>query len=526
MFKKKEREIVTEIKENYITRESLHKESALKRLNKYLKLLSFKNLNYTIQNYGYNYSFGRYMASIVILMAGIVASGYIFKLEFQTIVWLGFFAILLLPIIILSQIRFLHNNYRFEQMATYLQEMITVFKVNPKILYSLKEVQDLYTSPKGMKSTIQKSIDYIEHNSEANDDFYKRALDLIEEDYPCTRVHSLHSLMLTVENQNSVNYHDAINDLYEDIQAWISRVYDYQIELKNVKAQFTMVLLLTIGVASAMVNILPPTLITFIDNPVYQVSTAGMLAIFLAMFCFIQSKLNGQWLVNDIDKDDEKILKSINYVENFDEKKSKKQSIIKAVIVTLVPLYGLYIGNNNLVVIGGLAAVLMYFWDTIQYRSHFKHIEKELQKQFPIWLRDVSLNMHNLVVTRAIKQSYPNAPAVLKYYLKDFINELEEDPVTIRPYANFLKKFYINDITSAMKSLYSIKQQNETNASKQISDLIVKNQSMMEKGERIRNENQLIGMNMMGTLPMIVGSLKLIVDMVLLIIDFMSMTSM
>lgn len=526
MFKKKEREIVTETKENYITRESLHKESALKRLNKYLKLLSFKNLNYTIQNYGYNYSFGRYMASIVILMAGIVASGYIFKLEFQTIVWLGFFAILLLPIIILSQIRFLHNNYRFEQMATYLQEMITVFKVNPKILYSLKEVQDLYTSPKGMKSTIQKSIDYIEHNSEANDDFYKRALDLIEEDYPCTRVHSLHSLMLTVENQNSVNYHDAINDLYEDIQAWISRVYDYQIELKNVKAQFTMVLLLTIGVASAMVNILPPTLITFIDNPVYQVSTAGMLAIFLAMFCFIQSKLNGQWLVNDIDKDDEKILKSINYVENFDEKKSKKQSIIKAVIVALVPLYGLYIGNRNLIVIGGLVAILMYFWDTIQYRSHFKHIEKELQKQFPIWLRDVSLNMHNLVVTRAIKQSYPNAPAVLKYYLKDFINELEEDPVTIRPYANFLKKFYINDITSAMKSLYSIKQQNETNASKQISDLIVKNQSMMEKGERIRNENQLIGMNMMGTLPMIVGSLKLIVDMVLLIIDFMSMTSM
>ena len=303
MFKKKSKEVVTETKENYLTRESMHKESALKRLNKYLKLLSFKNLNYTIQNYGYNYSFGRYIASIVILMAGIVASGYIFKLDVQTIVWLGFFAILLLPIIILSQIRFLYNNYRFEQTATYLQEMITVFKVNPKILYSLKEVQDLYTSSKGMKSTIQKSIDYIEHNSEANDDFYKRALDIIEEDYPCTRVHSLHSLMLTVENQNSVNYHDAINDLYEDIQAWISRVYDYQIELKNIKNQFTIVILLTIGVASAMVNILPSNMTSFVTNPVYQVATALMLAIFLVMFCFVQSKLNGQWLVNDIDKE-------------------------------------------------------------------------------------------------------------------------------------------------------------------------------------------------------------------------------
>lgn len=521
MFKKKEREIVTETKENYITRESLHKESALKRLNKYLKLLSFKNLNYTIQNYGYNYSFGRYMASIVILMAGIVASGYIFKLEFQTIVWLGFFAILLLPIIILSQIRFLHNNYRFEQMSTYLQEMITVFKVNPKILYSLKEVQDLYTSPKGMKATIQKSIDYIEHNSEANDDFYKRALDLIEEDYPCTRVHSLHSLMLTVENQNSVNYHDAINDLYEDIQAWITRTYDYQIELKNIKNQFTIVILLTIGVASAMVNILPSNMTSFVTHPVYQVATALMLAIFLGMFCFVQSKLNGQWLVNDIDKDDKKILKSIEYVEKFDEKKSKKHSIIKAIIVAIVPIFGFITNNNNLQVIGGLATIVVFFWDRIQYKGHFSNIEKELRKTFPVWLRDVSLNMHNLVVTRAIKQSYPNAPTVLKYYLTDFINELEEDPVTIRPYNNFLKKFYINDITSSMKSLYSIKQQNGDNASKQISDLIMKNQNMMEKSERIRNENQLIGMNMMGTLPMIVGSLKLIIDMVLLMMTFM-----
>ena len=215
------------------------------------------------------------------------------------------------------------------------------------------------------------------------------------------------------------------------------------------------------------------------------------------------------------------LIKSIEYVENFDEKKSKKHSIIKAIIVALLPIFGFVTNNNNILVIGGLATVVVFFCDKIQYKGHFKNIEKELRKTFPVWLRDVSLNMHNLVVTRAIKQSYPNAPAVLKYYLKDFINELEEDPVTIRPYSNFLKKFYINDITSSMKSLYSIKQQNGENASKQISDLIIKNQNMMEKSERIRNENQLIGMNMMGTLPMIVGSLKLIVDMILLMMTFM-----
>ena len=45
--------------------------------------------------------------------------------------------------------------------------------------------------------------------------------------------------------------------------------------------------------------------------------------------------------------------------------------------------------------------------------------------------------------------------------------------------------------------------------------------NVINLAQRLRNENQLIGMNMMGTLPMIVGSLKLIIDMVLLMMTFM-----
>ena len=73
-----------------------------------------------------------------------------------------------------------------------------------------------------------------------------------------------------------------------------------------------------------------------------------------------------------------------------------------------------------------------------------------------------------------------------------------------------------------MKSLYSIKQQELSESSKQVSDLIVKNQKMMETSERIRNENQIAGINMIGALPMVIAALKMIIDMFLLITTFMS----
>lgn len=498
-----------------------NKDNIFKRFNRYLKLLSFKNLNYTIKGYGFNYSFGKYLTSVFLLMLGIVLSGYLFKLKLQSMIWLGVFSILLLPLIILSQIRYLYHNHRFEQITSYLQEMIIVFKIKPKIIYSLKEVKDIFTG--GIKENIESAIEYIEKMNDNTTRVYENGLNLIEEEYPCSRIQSLHNLLITVETQNSVDYQDAINDLYEDIRAWITRTYQYQLELKNIKFQFTIIILLTIGATAAMVNILPQNMLNFINHPVYQTMTAFMLAAFLAMFAFIQSKLNGQWLVNDIDKEDLKILKSIDYVENFDKKKHKKVDIIKSSIFIIFSLIWKILFNNQfLMIVFAILAILMFFDSDIKYKQHFKHIKREITKTFPVWLRDVSLNMHNYVVTRAIKQSYGNAPTVLKYYLTGFLREIEDDPITIKPYNNFLNQFYINDISSSMKSLYSIKQSNPSHSSKQISDLIMRNQDLMEASERIRNQNQIAAMNMLGALPMIIGGLKLVVDMVLMIMVFMN----
>ena len=496
------------------------KKITLKQVNEYLKLLSFKNLNYKIQDYGFNYSFGKYMSAVFIMLTAIVLSTYLFKLSSNSVVVLSIVSVLLLPFIILSQIHFLYNNFRFEQINTYMQEMITVFKTKPKIRYSLIETSKLFD--RGIKKNIDEAILYIDAGDESGAEKYKKALSIIEKKYPCSRIHSLHNLMCTVEGQNSVNYQKAIDDLYDDIQAWVARTYNYQFELKNTKGQFNIILLMTIGVAAVMVNVMPENMVGFTTTPLYQATTTLMLGLFLGMYGFVQSKLNGQWLVNDMDDEDERILKSLYYIENYDEKKAKKKSMMIAAALSFFPLFGVIIKSQKLMTFGFVACIVGFFWNTLQYKTHFKNVEKEIKKSFPTWLRDISLSMHNLVVTNAIRQSYVNAPTVIKYYLNDFLKELEADPVSIRPYNNFLKKFYINDINSAMKSLYSIKQQELSESSKQVSDLIVKNQKMMETSERIRNENQIAGINMIGALPMVIAALKMIIDMFLLITTFMS----
>ena len=118
---------VTKTKTEYLGNKKRQKKFTIQRVKRYLKLISFKNLNYRIQSFGYDYSLAKYITSIVLLMSIIVISGKIFHLKYEYIIPLALFALILLPIIVLSQIKFLYNNFRFEQITTYLQEMITIF---------------------------------------------------------------------------------------------------------------------------------------------------------------------------------------------------------------------------------------------------------------------------------------------------------------------------------------------------------------------------------------------------------------
>ncbi|MBM6797883.1 hypothetical protein H7U28_03335, partial [Coprobacillus cateniformis] len=52
---------VTKTKTEYLGNKKRQKKFTIQRVKRYLKLISFKNLNYRIQSFGYDYSLAKYI---------------------------------------------------------------------------------------------------------------------------------------------------------------------------------------------------------------------------------------------------------------------------------------------------------------------------------------------------------------------------------------------------------------------------------------------------------------------------------
>ena len=103
----------------------------------------------------------------------------------------------------------------------------------------------------------------------------------------------------------------------------------------------------------------------------------------------------------------------------------------------------------------------------------------------------------------------------------DLILELQQNPADIRPYLKFLQEFTLPEVRSTMKMLYSLSEGKGGDADEQIQDMIHRNQVMIDKAEKIKNEDQMAGMYALFLAPQITAGAKLLADMVLLMVVYM-----
>ena len=486
--------------------------------------INFKALQKEVQGYGFNYSLNKYIATVVILLTGMVGVSFFFKLELPYISILAIVAIFTLPIIVVAQIKTMYHLRKFEEMNNYMTHILISFKIHPKILSALKDTRDI--SDGALQLKIDEVIEYITGDISSTDT-YENALKIIEKEYPNSRVHALHRMMLTVENENSKDYQHSSDDLFSDIESWTERTYVYQQELKMTKSKVVMSIMLALLICLMLVIGLPSNLQTFTDSPIYQTMTTLLIALSLGIYCFTQSKLNGQWLLYDMNpKKQDYILKNIDFIRDYDTEKANKSKWIKCFLFLPIVLVGVMMKNTSYMALGGIGMVVGYFQNAMTYNTKKKSIENALQMEFPLWLRDIALNLHNFVVTRAIKNSYETAPAVMKPYLEDFIHQIELDPNSIIPYQEFLSEFNIPDLTNAMRSLYSIKLLGDNDSQRQITSLITRNQKMLANAEKMRNENSLAGIGFISLAPILLASINLIINMILMVGGFFSQMNM
>lgn len=490
-----------------------------------LNALNPKYLKLKVKTYGYDYNLGSFMLQLIAMLAAVIGCSVYFQLAWWSIIITVLASIACAPFILIAQYEHLYNSNRYDQLVQYLEYMIYTFKVHPKILTSLKETSNLTNGE--IKKYVDQAIHYIENETESPDVF-ENALSIIESHYPSSRVLALHRCLITVEEKSSIDYQDSIDNLYFDVRAWSTRTYKYMTDLKMKKFNITLSIIISMAILAIFTQIYKgnPQLSGFTSGIVYQVMTCLLLILMVLCFTITNTKLNGEWLVDDTsDIGDLSALAAYNAIKHWDPESRRKNGIIMGAIVLAISLVMslVFVNMRKFMIIFGVGFfVFMFVFPKIDYKKKLKTVERAINKEFPVWLRDIALQLNSTVVVNAIHESYAHSSVVMRPFIEQLLNDINEDPTSILPYEKFMSEFNIPEIQISMKTLYSIQSVGQEDAQRQVSDLIVRNQAMLDHAEKIRNEDSLAVIQFMSNVPMLLMAVKMMSDMLLMMQSVMS----
>ena len=243
------------------------------------------------------------------------------------------------------------------------------------------------------------------------------------------------------------------------------------------------------------------------------------------LFAFVQKKLTGSWLEDIHDTNEKQIDKDW---KNFRKERNVGKEIMQSVFATLicsgpVIIFGLW-QSSKIFIIGGIVlAIVIFFVPTGNGNAAKKRLIKECEKEFPGWIRGIALDLQTDNVYMSLRNSAPNAPYVFRNEIYKLLDEIEKDPTGILPYQHFLEDLEVPDIHSIVKMLYSLNEVGSDDAETQINSLIVRNNALIEKAERLKDADKVKLVKQITWLPMLISTAKIFLDMGLLIMFLFQM---
>lgn len=502
------------------------KKATKKKWIEIIRHFSYLNIKKEIESYGYYFRLKDIIKEFLYLLIGLLVLSYTCHLHFVYVGLLVLQIIVLYPSIIKNKYRQLYQHDRFEMVVSYIENIIPIFEAKPVIIYALREVVDLLDGE--IKTCIEKAIDVILDNTEENN-IYDKAFHYIEEKFPNSRVYATHHMMKTIETMNSKNYESMIMNLFLDVQAWVSRTYLFQKELTNRKVKLLFLTILTMASSSFFVGIFTTNhiFIQFVEKPLYQFCTYLFITACIFLLYMFYICMNGKWMVNDRTiKNEEK------YILAFQKSVLKKQVKVSTMQWGMAFLFflggillSILLKNLYIFIICLIMSVYICKTNERFHKKQYKKVKKALEIEFPIWLRDVCLNLQNYTVINAIEKSKQTASILMQFYIDCFLAKVKDNPTSIVPYNEFLKEYDIPDVKADLKVLFALSNHSERQMEKEVNALIVRNQEMIAKSERIRNEDYISIISRLGFLPVILFIMNMLMNMSLLfmyLMDFMN----
>lgn len=491
-----------------------------KKLRHFAKIYSFRNLRDTVNTYGYSYSFNEFSKQSIAIVLVVTTIAYISKVRGTYLIFLIIASMLSVPWLLYSWFNQMFNNKKFEMVQSYLSNILPIFMQKPKIRYSLGEVRDMANGQ--MQSAIDHAIDYIDTSSE-DEDMMKTALSFIEAEFPNSRICSVHKLLLDIEEGNSEDYTPICENMYTDVEAWIRRVYSFQKDLKNRRTSLVILCLFSLLMNCMFTYMYSTSEIFdgFTERGLYQACTSIFIFLVLLVAALIMTQLHGSWLINDSsEKEEQENTDAYMYIHSH-RPKVKKQDIFCAIFLVLAGIILVLGYKNKMAVVLFPFAFIFAFRTKISWNSKKNRVKKALMLEFPVWLRGVALNLHDMTVINAIRASKETSSYAMSQEIDKFFKIYDENPTSIRAFNEFLAEYQIEDVQATMKILFTVQSMSEKEIQNQTVMLINRNQELLTKTETIKNKDSLGYAEMLGYAPMILLTVQLLVSMVLMFMHIM-----
>lgn len=500
------------------------------------RIMSLKAMFDEIESYGYHYSFKQFLTQLLMVWGIMGVAAYFYKLKLIPIILLIILGAILTPVMILAQQRYKYENQKFDDAGDYLQQMATSFLKSRKIRDSLAETA-IILQGRRIHDALIDAIDYLDNRQSAT--LFEDAFAIIEEEYGCEKMKALHAFLIKVEKEGG-EFEDTLNLMINDNQSWIQRTYIYQGRRKSTHMAILMGIILAIIMCGVLNAYIPDNLefvtnsngdvghisLAIYDFTIYQVVSTIYLGIMVGIYTLTQTVMQGSWLKDKGIRKDKEIVKDWVYYRDFDIKFERKKYAVWFVVFMFVAVIAYFVLKQpTFALIFAFCAVYYITMPKRKLRSTKKRLERDLQKAFPDWVRDVSISLNSQTVHNAIMASEEKTPTVMKPAVRRLIEEFSEDPVSYVPWANFLAEFDVPEIKSASRMFYSINELSGKSAKEQINILINRNTRAVQEADEKKADDEITMLGYMVALPLAVSIFKLIVDLFLLLFRFTNITS-
>lgn len=433
----------------------------------------FRKTQETIKEYGYEYSGKKHVTFMGIAVIFLLLLCYLMRIKAAGVCVIALTVILVVPVLAGYHYRTLYEEKRFTDAVDYMEYVIYSFLRMPKIINTLEEVAKVCHG--NMQKCIEKAVDRIQY-ADVYQDIYSDAFEHIEKEYGTERMRALHRFLIQIEQQGG-EYIQSLEVLLEDIRQWSEMVYLLQKERKELQRKVTLSLLLSVATAITMVGLLPSEIGDIASNGLYQVSSVVFLLLSIVIFVLSRKCLIRSWLTSE--PDSEEVKNAYDYC--IREENTKKR----------------------------------------HYRFMEKKVKNSIKKDFPMWIRNVILNMQTENVMVAMGMAAEDMSYPLKSELMQTLNGIEKEPGSMRAYQRFLWKFDLKQIKNVFLMFYSLNEFGTKEAEKQLNAMIQRNNKLAEQAERLANEEALGIFGIYMLMPMVIAAGKMLLDMWVFVQQFL-----